>query len=362
MNKLSLIFRNFAPSWFASVMGTGILSITSFYYASRWAWLADLSTLLFFFNILLFGVLVVPWTLRCVLYREESLKDLREPVIGQFYATMPIACLVLAADLLIIGTRHLDNGLAVVLAKGFWLSGVFISLFLAIAIPLLNFNNREVRIEQVNPAWFMPPVSLIVIPVPGTMLISHWPEGWQQAILVFNYVSWSSGFFLFLFLEAVVLYRFIVCPPLPGPLIPTIWINLGPIGIGTIALLSLSNAGTPFLGHQVESIFYSLALLLWGFGFWWLISALSLTIYSIWRNSLPFSLAWWAFTFPLGAYTGATYLIGSLLNSPAINLYGFICYLLLLTVWSVVMARTVVGLVKMEFFIKPGPKNTSHPA
>lgn len=362
MNKLSSIVRNFAPSWFATVMGTGILAITSFYYAGRWAWLTDLSTLLLFFNILLFGVLVVPWALRFVLYRKESLKDLRDPVIGQFYATMPIACLVLAADLLIIGNRHLDNGLSVVLAKGFWVSGVFISLFLAIAIPLLNFNNREVRIEQVHPAWFMPPVSLIVIPVPGAKLISYWPDGWQQAILVFNYVSWSSGFFLFLFLEAIVLYRLICRPPLPGTLIPTVWINLGPIGVGAIALFSLSAAGTPFLGLQVESVFYLLALSLWGFGFWWFISALSLTIYSIWRNSLPFSLAWWAFTFPLGAYTGATYLIGSLLNSPAINLYGFICYLLLLTIWLVVMVRTVVGLFKMEFFIKPGTGNTSHPA
>ncbi|GBF34396.1 malic acid transport protein [Desulfocucumis palustris] len=350
MNKISLIIKNFAPSWFASVMGTGIVAITSFFYSRHWAWLQDLSVALLVFNLLLFGVLLVPWLLRIVCYPGESVRNLREPVTGQFYATMPIACLVLAADLLIIGVQHLDTGLVVHLAKGFWVTGVVLALVLAVATPLLNFVNREVKLEQVNPAWFMPPVSLIVIPVPGARLISYWPDGWQQLLLVFNYVSWSGGFFLFLFLEAICLYRFFCRPPLPGPLAPTAWINLGPIGVGTIALFNLGAASAPFWGGQVLPMISLLALLLWGFGFWWLICALVLTIYYIRQGSLPFSLAWWAFTFPLGAYTAATYLIASYIKLPAIDLYGFICYLLLLAIWSVVMVRTVLGLIKMEFF------------
>jgi C4-dicarboxylate transporter/malic acid transport protein len=354
-----LSIKNFAPSWFASVMGTGIVAITCFFYAQHWVWLSYLSNVLFVLNILLFGMLIVPWTLRFILYRQETLRDLREPVTGQFFATMPIACLVLAADLLIIGVRHMDTALAIGLAKGFWLTGVVLALLLAVVIPLLNFISREVKIEQINPAWFMPPVSLIVIPVSGAKLIPYWPDGWQQLMLVFNYVSWSSGFFLFLFLEAICLYRFFCCPPLPGPLAPTIWINLGPIGVGAIALLNLGAASGPFLGSQAPVMVSLLALLLWGFGFWWLICALCLTIYYLRQGNLPFSLAWWAFTFPLGAYAAATYMVGSFINSPAIDLYGFICFLLLLAIWSVVMVRTIMGLVKMEFF-EARPSNNAH--
>lgn len=289
MNKFFLITKNFAPSWFASVMGTGIVAITSFYYARFSVYLEYLSTVLWIFNMLLFAVLFVFWVLRLVLYRQESLNDLRDPVTGQFYATMPIACLVLAADLLIIGSRHLDTDLAIGLAKGLWLVGVVFALLLAVITPLLNFINQEVRIEQVNPAWFMPPVSLIVIPVSGAKLVPHWPSAWQQTMLVFNYVSWSCGFFLFLFLEAICLYRFFCRPPLPGALAPTAWINLGPVGVGTIALVGLGTASVPYLGSLVIPVVNLLALLLWGFGFWWFICAICLTIYYLCRNSLPFS-------------------------------------------------------------------------
>ena len=344
------IIQNFAPAWFASIMGTGIVALTSYFYATSFVWLKGLGTAVWVLNMLLFGLLIVPWALRFILYRKEALSDLNDPVTGQFYATMPIACLVVAADLLIIGVDNLAPNIAVGLAKGFWICGALITLVFSVIIPLLNFTSRETRIESVNPAWFMPPVSLIIIPIPGTQLIGYWPEGWQLTMLIFNYVSWGSGFFIFLLLEAICLYRFICCPPLPGKLAPTVWINLGPIGVGTIALLNLAAASTPFLGEHVEPVLRLLALFLWGFGFWWLICAICLTIYYLRHHDLPFSLAWWAFTFPLGAYTGATYLVATFLNSSLIYGYGFFCYLLLLALWSVVLGRTLIGVGKMEFF------------
>lgn len=350
MRNAPMIIKNFSPAWFASVMGTGIVAVTSYFYSAGFVWLKDLATAVLVLNILLFGLLIMPWGLRFILYRQEAMSDFSAPVTGQFYATMPIACLVIASGLLIIGVDGPAPHLAIGLAKGFWIAGTLIALIFAVLIPLRNFTNREVRIDHVNPAWFMPPVSLIVIPVSGAKLIAHWPESWQQIMLVVNYISWGSGFFLFLLLEVICVYRFICGPPLPGKLAPTVWINLGPIGVGTIALLNLASAGMPFGGQHIESVLQLLALLLWSFGFWWIICAISLTIYYLRNNDLPFSLAWWAFTFPLGAYTGATYLVAVLLNSPFIYGYGFLCYLLLLTLWSVVLGRTLAGVGKMEFF------------
>ncbi|WP_066636832.1 tellurite-resistance/dicarboxylate transporter [Desulfolucanica intricata] len=344
------VIKNFAPSWFASVMGTGIVALTSYFYGTNFSLLQGLGNTILFLNIFLFFFLLIPWILRFIFYREQALLDLKEPVIGQFYATMPIACLVVAADLLVIGIHNMNISLAIIMAKGFWVSGAVIALIFSIIIPLQNFINKKVLIESINPAWFMPPVSLIVIPIPGAKLISYWPNDWQQAMLIFNYVSWGSGFFLFLFLEAICLYRLICGSPLPGKLAPTVWINLGPIGAGTIALLNLGSASAPVLGVHVVPVLNLLALFLWGFGFWWFICALCLTVYYINRNNMPFTLSWWAFTFPLGAYSGATYLISSYLKSPAVNNYGFLCYLLLLVFWSIVLIRTIVGVIRKEFF------------
>lgn len=349
MGNILFAIRKFAPSWFASVMGTGIVAVNSYFYANNFAWLKALATTLWILNIILFVLLIIPWVLRFILYKDEALADFREPVTGQFYATMPIACLVVATDFLIIGMDNINVNLAIGIAKGFWISGAILALLFSVIIPLQNFINQEVRIDSVNPAWFMPPVSLLVIPIPGAKLIPYWPDSWQQIMLIFNYIFWGSGFFLFLFFEAICLYRFICCPPLQGKLAPTAWINLGPIGVGTIALLNLGFASTPFFGVLVVPIFNLFALFLWGFGFWWFVCAIGLTVYYFSHNNLPFNLSWWAFTFPLGAYTGATYLVSSFLNSSVINSYGFLCYLLLLTLWSFVFVRTIMGVRKGEY-------------
>ncbi|KJS17245.1 MAG: C4-dicarboxylate ABC transporter [Peptococcaceae bacterium BRH_c4b] len=350
MKKHLLVIEKLAPSWFACVMGTGIVAITSFYYSQNFLWLRNLSTLLWILNVLLFALLIIPWTLRLFIYREKALSDLREPTTGQFYATMPISCLVLAADFLIIGTHSMDINLAIGLAKGLWILGTLIAVLFAVIIPMQNILNPDVRVENISPAWFMPPVGLIVIPISGAKLIPYWPDSWQQIMLILNYVFWGSGFFLFLFIEAICIYRFICRPPLPGHLAPTIWINIGPIGAGTIALINLSYASTPFLGESVVPVLNLFAIFFWGFGFWWIINAVLLTIFYFKQNNLPFSLSWWAFTFPLGAYTGATYLIASFVKSPAVNIYGFCCYLLLLFVWLCVFVRTIIGVGRMEFF------------
>ena len=52
--------KNFAPSWFATVMGTGILAMTSMFYSSYLPFLQYVARGLFYFNIALFGVLLVP--------------------------------------------------------------------------------------------------------------------------------------------------------------------------------------------------------------------------------------------------------------------------------------------------------------
>ena len=45
---------------------------------------------------------------------------------------------------------------------------------------------------------------------------------------------------------------------------------------------------------------------LWGFGAWWLAAAAVLLAAYLRRGRLPYGLGWWAFTFPLGAYTAST--------------------------------------------------------
>jgi len=67
--------ENFAPSWFASVMGTGALALVSLAYPSKIAALKSVVVGLTYLNTALFFMLLIPWSLRWLKYRENALKD-----------------------------------------------------------------------------------------------------------------------------------------------------------------------------------------------------------------------------------------------------------------------------------------------
>jgi len=56
---------------------------------------------------------------------------------------------------------------------------------------------------------------------------------------------------------------------------------------------------------------------------------------------MTFNLGWWAFVFPLGAYTLATLTIGRAWGSATIEAIGVLLWLGLLGAWAVVVGRSV---------------------
>ena len=117
--------RYFAPSWFAAVMGTGVLALGTAALARSTPALAPLAALLHWFNVALFAVLLVPWTLRWFVARREATAALSHPVVASFVPTIAIALLVLAAQFLQIAGRP-DVALASFrLSHAFPLPGIF---------------------------------------------------------------------------------------------------------------------------------------------------------------------------------------------------------------------------------------------
>ncbi len=322
------IVKNFSPAWFASVMGTGIVALTCNFYSKYIAILKDISIFIFYFNMILFFSLIIPWVLRWIFFREDAIANLKHPILSNFYATIAIAMLVISANLLVIGHD-------IFLAKLFWILGSLLTILFSILTPYIVFTGSHVKISHINPAWFIPPVGLIVIPIAGSFFI----QSMKEIAIVINYFGWGAGFFIYLALLAICMYRFILYTPLPSTLAPTIWINLGPIGAGSIALINLIKA-TPFI--SIREPFFVFALLFWGFGIWWVMMAILLTIHYIKKISLPYAMSWWAFTFPLGAYSAASHKIAMLFNIPIIDHIGFCLFLLLLFLWSHTLIKTFV--------------------
>jgi len=327
------IVKNFTPSWFASVMGTGILAITSMFYSQYLPFLKDVAYFLFYFNVVLFFVLLVPWLLRWIFFKKEAMADLEHPILSNFYATIAVAMLVLASNFIVIG-----KDMAV--GKVFWFAGAFSTIFFGLLTPFIMFRGEHVKLDHISPAWFIPPVGLIVIPIAGSLVISQFSGMLQEFVIFLNYFGWGAGFFIYLSLLAVCMYRFILHHPLPSTLAPTIWINLGPIGAGTIALINLVK-NSAFV--TIKEPFFVFGLIFWGFGIWWVMMAIIMTLHYVKKLKLPYAMSWWAFTFPLGAYVAASHSVANIFDIELIDYVGFALYLLLLSFWIVTLTKTAVN-------------------
>ncbi len=334
------IIKNFTPSWFASVMGTGILTIVSLFYSQYLPFLKNISYILFYLNVILFFILLIPWVLRWIYFKNNALSDLNHPIISNFYATIAISMLVLAADFIVI-----DNNIRV--GEIFWFIGTLFTIFFGVLIPYIMFKGEHVKLDHINPAWFIPPVGLIVIPIAGSLIIPHTSGILEEFVILINFIGWGSGFFIYLAFLAIGMYRFILHHPLPNTLAPTIWINLGPIGAGTVALVNLVK-NSQFI--TIKEPFFIFGFLLWGFGIWWVIMVITLTIHYIKRLKLPYAMSWWAFTFPLGAYVAASHTISSIFKIQLIDYIGFALYGLLAMFWLVTFVKTLIYAYKGVLF------------
>ena len=202
------------------------------------------------------------------------------------------------------------------------------------------FIAGEVDLKHLSPAWYIPPVALVIIPF-GAVFMRTTTGYTNQLVVTVNYLGWGAGFFLYLVLYAVVTLRFIRHELMPPQMAPLIWMNLGPIGASITALFALIKNSTISIPKEPFMVF---AFFLWGLGFWWLVMATALTLHYIKNLHLPYSTSWWAFIFPLGAFTNATLDIGKAFGLGITDGFGFLLYWALLSIWTVTIIKMIPAL------------------
>ena len=332
--------KNFESSWFAAVMGTGVLAVTSLFYSEYLPILKNISILLFYFNIFLFFVFLMLWILRWVKYPKNMIAELKHPVLSSFSPTVAVAMLVLGIDFILIKNNMFFGEI-------FWTFGAIGMFLFSLIVPFYMFKSETIKLDHVNPGWYIPPVGLIVIPIAGSLIMPHLTGVWHELVVIINYFGWGAGFFLYLALLAVVIYRFILHHPLPSAMSPTVWINLGPIGAGIVALINMVN-NSPFI--TIKEPFYIFSLIFWGFGLWWSLMAIIMTLYYVKKLKLPYAMSWWAFIFPLGVYIASTHLVYKIFGFGIVDYIGFGLYWLLFFFWIVTLIKTINKVYTGELF------------
>jgi tellurite resistance protein TehA-like permease len=94
------------------------------------------------------------------------------------------------------------------------------------------------------------------------------------------------------------------------------------------------------------------AILLWGYGVWWVAMAALIT-WKYLREGLPFNMGWWGYTFPIGVYALCTLRLHQVQPIGALAIYGTALVVVLAVLGTIIGARTLAGAWRGDLFLSP---------
>lgn len=294
-------------------------------------------------TVLLAAVLAVAYIARWVAHFDAALADLRHPVLGPLYGLFPGGLIMVAVLVATMGSALLPAGAITPTVATLTIVGGVLAFAIAATFTYLLFTG-ETDAQAVNGGWLIPPVVTIIVPLGLVPLLPHVGPSIGRLLMALSYAYFGIGFFLFILVISMVHDRLVLHPLPHASLAPSLWIFLGPIGAGSLALLALARGGAHFFGPAAPTVSVLTLLVvsaLWGFGLWALSAATLMLVRYLREGPLPYGLGWWGFTFPIGAYTVATLSVARAWQSGWLEGFAVVLFVALAGFWVVVAARTL---------------------
>jgi tellurite resistance protein len=259
-------------TFFAMVMGLAGLTIawekaSEIYHFSN----AIYSTLLIQ-SIIVFVILSVLYLYKGIQFRQAVTQEWSNPVKMNFVPAISISLLLFAVAFLPVSSS---------ISLPFWALGSILHLVISLHVVNAWLHQEHFEIHHMNPAWFIPAVGNVIVPLAGV------PLGYAA-------ISWfffSIGMVFWIVLMVIVFYRIIFHHPMPDKLLPTLFILIAPPSVGFLSYLKLTGSLDTF-----ALVLYNFALFL----------TLLLLIELPRFARLPFFMSWWAYSFPLAAMSVAS--------------------------------------------------------
>jgi tellurite resistance protein len=253
-----------------------------------------------------FLVLSLLYLIKFLRHSSEVQTEYLNPVRVNFFPAISISLLLLG-----IGFLDVNRPIASVL----WWIGTPVHLLFCIKIMHMWFF-EDLQIQSLNPAWFIPIVGTILVPIAGVPL-GHLEISW---------FFYSIGLIFWLVLLTIVFYRILFHPAMAEKFLPTLFILIPPPTIGFIALVRLTGG----LG-DTQRILYNFGL------FMLILLGCMLPRF----RKVPYYVSWWAYTFPLASITIATLLMHKLTGSDFHRWLGIGLLAVTIVVNIVVIVRTL---------------------
>lgn len=248
--------------------------------------------------ILAFIVLFIAYGLKILTSFQSFKQEFQNPITRPFFGTFAIACLLLPIVLLQIckiflqyfSVTEVDNiDLFVTSVLTFsipslvlWGFGIILMLSFAIHISSFWICHKH-EITHITPAWIVPVVGLLDIPLALPFLFKSEFLAFQENLTM---LCLAVGLFFAIILIPLILARIIFFEKLPDKLMPTLFILLAPFGVG------ISTYAIAFGIDKFATMLFYIGLFLF--------FALLPQIFKAYK-CCPFRVTWWAISFPFAA-------------------------------------------------------------
>ena len=300
--------QDFPVMIFAVIMGFGGLSIA----VLKLGFDDNIFLALRAFSTLLFAVICVFYGIKIAMFTDEFKKELNHPIRLNFFAAFSISLLLLA--MIYEGS----------VAQWLFYIGVLAQSYITLFV-LRAWCEREINITHSNPAWFIPVVGNLLVPISS-------PE-----TLPWLWFYFGFGLFFYIALFSVLFYRLIFHPQLPAKFMPTLFIFIAPPSIAFLDFVRLSDFNAFAYILLSVAVFFAVLLVF------------------MWRNfiGLKFFLSWWAFSFPLAALCVALYKAyelskNSYLEIASLCVFGLLCAVILVNSFLTIKAIFKADICKAE--------------
>nr|WP_321457753.1 SLAC1 anion channel family protein [uncultured Cohaesibacter sp.] len=306
--------EHFPNAFFAMVMGLAGFTLATERLEKSLGTSHTNSLFLLYFTGIIFAILLIIYLAKAIRYPKAIAWEWNHPVRMCFFPAASIG-------LILMGTAI--GPFSQSLSLGFWVVGSALHLFGTLAVLSTWIGHRNFELMHLNPAWFIPVVGNILVPIAGSRL------GYVE-------ISWfffSVGILFWIVLLTLVFNRLVFHNPLPERLLPTLMILIAPPAVGFVSFVTMTGGIDPF-----SRILYYTGV------FFFMIILLQVPKLS----RIPFVMSWWAYSFPLAALTIATLLYAEKTQSGLHETAGYGLFGILVLVIIGLLLRTAKAIFGNE--------------
>jgi tellurite resistance protein TehA-like permease len=309
------------------VMATGIVSIAAHLYD-----MPAVAGVLFAANLVAYLVLLVLTVLRLLWYPRAFFADIADHQRGPGNLTLVAGTCVLGGQFELIARDTVVAALLWAAAVVLWVPLIY-GIFAALSVK----RDKPGLAEGINGGWLLAVVSTQAIAVLAALIAPHWLQPWRLQLNFLALSMWLWGGMLYIWLAALIFYRYAFFEFAPGDLSPPYWINMGAMAISTLAgsLLIVNAPDAPFL-QSVLPFVRGFTIFYWATGSWWIpmLVVLALWRYVLRRFPLRYDPLYWGAVFPLGMYTVATWQMAHAMDLPFLAPISQVFVWLALLAWT----------------------------